>query len=234
MKGTKFSSYQDAGHPVTTAKAHNAQGADEVMILDIEASRAGRQPQFDVVEAVAKEVFVPLLAGGGINSVDIARRYFEVGCDKVFVNTGALDNPEIIGDMAAIFGSQAIVLGVDVVEKDGKYKVYDFRTTEADGRDLFSWIRMGVERGAGEIRLMFVDREGLRGGVDIDLLKKVRDVVRVPIVVEGGVGSFEDIGRAFTSGADGVALGTFLIFSDNNIIKVKRAVRQGGHHVRID
>lgn len=233
VKGVRFAEHRDAGNPATTARAHNAQGADELILLDIDATRENRGPDVAAISAVAAECFMPLAAGGGIRSVADAKAVFEAGADKIVVNTTALDNPALIGQIAHVYGAQAVVLAVDVASDGNTAKVYDHRAGRPAALDAEAWIRDGIARGAGEIRLCSVDREGTRTGLDLDLLLRVRSNLHVPVVIEGGAGSLDDVAAAMRCGADGVALGTLLVFSDNNIVKVRRFLAKGGHNVRI-
>ncbi len=231
-KGERFASYQDAGLPHTTARAYIAQGADEILLLDVDASRVGRGPDLDAVRAVAAECQVPLTVGGGIRTVADGHACMAAGADKLCVTMTALDRSDLITELAEIFGSQAVVLGIDVLTDDGARRLYDHRNGDMVGRDPLAWARDGIARGAGEIRLMAVDREGTRRGMDLDLLEAVRHAVQVPIVLEGGAGTLEHLDAAFAAGADGVAVGTMLVFSDNNLVKIKRYLADRGRNVR--
>tara|TARA_A100001037_G_scaffold294938_1_gene313421 strand:- start:326 stop:1072 length:747 start_codon:yes stop_codon:yes gene_type:complete len=220
VKGVRFRDHRDAGYPPTTARAHSHQGADELILLDIDASKTGQEPDFKTVREVASECSMPVTFGGGVRSIEDARACMDAGIDKICLTTTALDDPALITRLAQIFGSQAVVLGVDVA--DGSC-LYDHRSdsTIADPRPI-DWIREGVDRGAGEIRLMAVNREGSRSGMELDLLVEVLDAVSVPVILEGGAGTLEHLEEALHAGADGVAVGTMLVFSDNNLVKVKR------------
>lgn len=233
VKGTRFENRRDAGNPQTTARAHNAQGADELVLLDVTASRDGRQPDFDTIARVAEECFMPLTVGGGIASVEIAMKAMDCGADKIFVNAAALDDPDLISRLAERFGSQAVVAGIDVLTEGGERQLFDHRTGKAaHDRDWSAWIEQVVTLGAGEIRLMAVDREGTRTGMDTDLLAEAEAIVTVPVILEGGAGNLADIDQAMTNGATAVAVGTMLVFSDNNIIQIKRHLANHGHNMR--
>ncbi|HEY9080137.1 imidazole glycerol phosphate synthase cyclase subunit [Magnetovibrio sp.] len=222
-KGVRFADWQDAGRADTTAKAHNAQGADELIILDIEASREGRGPDLETIEKVSQECFMPLTIGGGISSLDIAQQCFARGADKICVTTTALRNPELISELAETFGRQAIVLGIDVMQDGDTWSLYDFcEHAPVKDRDWKDWLVEGVARGAGEVRLMSVGREGTRSGMDISLLKQARPLVDVPIILDGGAGTLDHLEEALRADADAVCAGTMLVFSDNNLVKVKR------------
>lgn len=232
VKGRRFADFQDAGLPVTTARAHNAQGADELMLLDIDAHRRGG-PDIETIRKVAMECFMPLTVGGGIVSLEVARRIMESGADKLCLTTAALDNPGLLEELAHLYGAQAVVIGVDILRDGATWRLYDHRSGQpVEGVDPLAWIEQAVARGAGEIRLMAVDREGTREGMDLGLFGQIRRRVNVPIVLEGGAGSFEHIAEALQAGTSGVGLGTILVFSDANIVKIKGYLANKGIGVR--
>lgn len=231
VKGTRFRDYQDAGNPKTTARAHNAQGADELVLLDIEAARLGRGPDLPTIRTVAAECFMPLTVGGGIRSVEDARDCMDAGADKISVTSGALDDPDLITRLAKVYGAQAVQLGVDITDDGGTPRLYDHRH-EKNLPDPMDWIRRGVALGAGEVRLTAVHREGTRTGMDLDLLARVQALVNVPVILEGGAGDLGHLGAAMEAGADGVAVGTMLVFSDNNLVKIKSFLAAEGHDMR--
>ena len=231
VKGVRFADHRDAGAPATTARAHAAQGADEVVLLDIERPSSGR-PNFAVLEQVARELTVPLTYGGGVTDVKTAARCIEHGADKVCLTGPALDRPDLLGDIARLFGVQAVVAGVDVLAVDGKWRVYDHRSGTFAKPALADWVRTVVDAGAGEVRLVSVDREGSRRGMDIDLWRHVRGLIDVPLILEGGVGTLPHVGDAMKQGVDSVGLGTMLVFSDNNLVKVRRYLGSVGVAVR--
>lgn len=229
-----FREHRDAGNPATTARAHNAQGADELLVLDIDAMREGRGPDPSTIEAIADEVQIPLTVGGGITSREIARRCMEAGADKLCLTSTALDTPDLITELAEFLGSQAIMLGVDVVEANGAYQLYDHRAARAiPDRHWLDWLHEGVDRGAGEIKLTAVSREGMRTGFDMVLHDAAREKVNTPIILDGGAGRLEHLSSALADGADALALGTMLVFSDNNIVKLKRYLAGTGCDIRI-
>ena len=226
VKGVCFRGHRDAGAPETTARAHNAQGADEIVILDIDASREGRSPDFDTLRRVAAECFMPVTFGGGIRSRDDAARALDAGADKLTLTTTALDRPDLIDDLARLLGAQAVVLGIDVIDGAAGPLVYDHRKDQpVRGRTVSGWIDEAIGRGAGEIRLMAVDREGKRVGMDVNLIAALAARIKVPIVAEGGAGTLDHLSQALDAGASGVAVGTMLVFSDNNLVKIKRYLR---------
>jgi cyclase len=234
VKGVQFSHPRDAGNPRTTALAHNSQKADEILLLDIHASRENRPPKFESIAKVAEECFMPLTVGGGIRSLQIARQCMDIGADKLCLNTSALDDPSLITELARIYGSQAIMLRVDVVEEKGEYFLYDHRYGVArQEKDPILWIKEGVDRGAGEISLIAVGREGTRGGLDLEMARRVMEAVDVPVILEGGAGTLEHLDQAFSAGVEALALGTMLVFSDNNIVKIKAFLAMHGHPMRL-
>jgi len=234
VKGSRYGGYRDAGNPATTARAHNAQGADELAVFDINASRDNRPPDLDTFRKIADEIQMPLTVGGGITDLDIARRCMDAGADKLCLTTTAMDNPPLITELAETFGSQAIVLGVDVTGDNDDRALFDHRGHAAvAGKVWTDWMCEGVDRGAGEIRLMAVDREGTRRGFDTELYYTARRLVSVPVILEGGAGTVEDVSAAMAHGVDSVALATMLVFSDNNIVKIKRYLFDAGYPIRL-
>jgi cyclase len=234
LKGVTYDNHRDAGRPETTARAHNAQGADELLLLDIDAARERREPEFATIAAVARACLMPLTVGGGIRTLETAHRCLEAGADKVCLTSTALDDPGLIGRLAQIFGAQAIVLGLDVITINRRRRLYDHRTRRpVDGLAWDEWLKRGVNEGAGEVRIMAVDREGTRAGLDVDLLAEASALVEVPIILEGGAGSLDQIAAAMKAGVDAVALGTMLVFSDNNIYKVKSFLKNAGLEMRL-
>lgn len=233
-KGVRFANWKDAGHPNTTARAHNAQGADELILLDIDASREGRGPDLDTISKVSRECFMPITVGGGISSLDVAQQCFAAGADKICLTTTALRNPNLITELAETFGRQAIMLGVDIFHDGSDWHLFDFCAEQPIlDRDWRDWLAEGVACGAGEVRLMSVNREGTRDGMDIELLKLARKLVDVPIILDGGAGTLDHLAEALHADGDGVGAGTMLIFSDNNLVKVKRYLASNGLNMRL-
>jgi cyclase len=233
VKGRRFDEHKDAGAPATTARAHSAQGADEILLLDIDASREKRLPDFAALAAVACEVEIPLTFGGGIQSIAIATRAIEAGADKVCLTTTALDTPDIISEIAHRFGTQAVMVGLDVMDSNGQPRLFDHRTHKTvPSINPIEWAKEMVARGAGEIRLCVVAREGMREGLDIPLFERLRKAVGVPIIVEGGAGNLEQVADAMRAGVDSIALGTLLVFSDTNLVKLRRFLEGAGLQVR--
>lgn len=233
VKGTQFTNYRDAGLPETTARAHNAQGIDEILLLDIGASRYGREPDIDTLAKVAADCMTPVTFGGGICGLEIADAAMRHGADKLLLTTTAYENPKLITALARVFGSQAVVAGLDVVAAPGGWALYNHVSGGVmSDVDPLDWAESAVGAGAGEVRLMAVDREGTRKGFDLDLLRTAATRLTVPVLIEGGAGRLDDIDAAFVAGAHGVCLGSMLVFADNNIVKIKRFLEGRGRNIR--
>lgn len=234
VKGVRYADHRDAGHPVGTARAHNAQGADELALIDIDAAREGRAPDLDTLRAVAAVTFVPLTFAGGVIDTNVARACIAGGADKVMITAAALDRPALIDEMAHVLGVQAVVLGLDLVrDGDGGYHLYNHcRQVALKDRNWRSWVKEAASRGVGEIRAMAVDREGSRTGLDLALHAEIAQLTRLPIILEGGAGTLKHLDEAFAADVMGISLGTMLVFSDNNIFKLKQFLGARGYLVR--
>lgn len=233
VKGRRFGDYRDAGNPVTTARSYDAQGADEMTLLDVNASREGRGPDLATIRKVAAECSVPLTVGGGIRSVETVRDCMAAGADKISVNGAILKNPELVRELARVYGAQAVVVNVTVGEDHGRTVLWDYLADRpvAD-RDPVEWISHLIDLGAGEIRLTAVHREGMQTGMDMRAFHELSRGIGVPVILEGGAGSLEHLDEALQAGADGLAIGSLLVFSDNNLVNVKAFLLDRGHHMR--
>ena len=239
VKGVNFKDLRDAGDPVEMATVYDAEGADELVFLDITASSGDRETTYDVVRRTAEQVFIPLTVGGGVRSVDDFDRLLRAGADKVGVNTAAIARPALITEAADRFGSQCVVLSVDArrVDAAGPATPSGFEVTTHGGRtgtgiDAVEWARRGAELGAGEILLNSMDADGTKDGYDIELVRLVRAVVHVPLIASGGAGRVEDFAPAVDDGADAVLAASVFHFGDLRIGEVKDALRSTGHAVR--
>ena len=234
VKGIKFNSFKDAGLPHTTARAHGAQGIDELMLLDINATRTGENPDFKTLTKVAESTMTPITFGGGINNLELARECMNCGADKIMITSALLESFDSIVKISQVYGNQAVVSGIDIsIDNNGEYKLYNHvQKSLLDSPDPIEMAVESVNNGSGEIRFMFVDKEGTRAGVDLDFVNLARKYISVPILIEGGVGKLDDIKDALLSGADGICLGTFLVFSDNNIVKIKRYLKTENINIR--
>ena len=234
VKGVKFVALRDAGDPVEQARAYDAAGADELMFLDITASHEGRGAILDVVARTADVCFMPLSVGGGIRTVDDARALLLAGADKISVNTAAVEDPDLISRCADAFGSQAVVAAIDAraVPESG-WRVFTYGGRRDAGLDAADWAAEVVRRGAGEILLTSMDRDGVRSGYDLGLLRAVTNAVKVPVIASGGAGEARHMVEAVTEGgADAVLAASIFHFGDVSISEVKAAMAAAGVPVR--
>ena len=237
VKGINFDNLRDAGDPVELAARYDALGADELTFLDVSASQQGRSTMLEVVRRTADQVFIPLTVGGGVRSVDDVRKLLRAGADKVSVNTAAIKNPELLREMAEIFGAQCIVLSVDARRCRKEYAASGFEVTthggtESAGIDAIEWARRGEELGVGEILLNSMDGDGTKEGFDLELLRAVRAAVTIPVIASGGAGNAADFPPAVAAGADAVLAASIFHFGEVEISDVKDALDAAGYEVR--
>ena len=234
VKGVQFVSLRDAGDPVEQASAYDAAGADELMFLDITASHEGRGAILDVVARTADVCFMPVGVGGGVRTAKDARRLLRAGADKVSVNTAAVENIDVIASMADEFGSQAVVLAVDAKARPGGgWEVFTYGGRKGTGLDAVEHAVRGVERGAGEILLTSMDRDGSKAGYDVGLLKAISSAVGVPVIASGGAGSCAHLVEAVRDGgADAVLAASIFHFGEIGIGEAKDAMAAAGLPVR--
>ena len=197
VKGVNFEGVRDVSSPAALAKYYSENGADELVFYDITASSEGRTLFTDILRDVAKTIFIPLTVGGGINTLDDFDRVLKCGADKVSVNSGAIRNPELIGEAAKRYGDQCVVLSVDVKRVDGAFRVFSKGGRENTGMEAIEWIKRCVSAGAGEVVVNSIDTDGVKGGFDIELLRAVCDAVSVPVIASGGAGSIADFVHLF-------------------------------------
>ena len=216
VKGVQFVDLRDEGDPVELASKYAAGGADEICFLDITASSDGRETMLDVVRRTARNVFVPLSVGGGVRSVADMRATLRAGADKVVINTAALADPDLIDRCAAEFGRQCVVLAMDAKRRDGGWEVYSHGGRTATDRDAVTWAAEGAERGAGELLVTSMDRDGTYDGYDLDLLRSIKAAVSVPVIASGGAGSIDHCVDAL-NGADADAVLAASIFHRDEI-----------------
>ena len=235
VKGVEFVELRDAGDPAEMAAFYNREGADELVFLDITASSDNRDTILDVVRKTADQVFIPLTVGGGVRSVEDMRAILGAGADKVGVNTAAISNPDLINEGAAQFGNQCIVVAIDAkrVEERDCWEVYTHGGRTATGRDVVEWAREAEARGAGEILLTSMDRDGTREGYDLALLEAVAAAVNIPIIASGGAGTLEDFAAALQpSRADAALAASLFHFGTLRIKDVKHYLDEQGVPVR--
>jgi imidazoleglycerol phosphate synthase cyclase subunit/phosphoribosyl-ATP pyrophosphohydrolase len=233
VKGVKFEALKDQGDPVEAARAEDAQGADELVFLDISATVEGRRTILDVVERVADQVFIPLTVGGGVSDVEHARDLLMAGADKVAVNSAAVKDPSLLSRLASRFGSQCVVLAVDARRAGDRWEVFTRAGKTATGKDAVQWCVDGVAAGAGEILLTSIDKDGTKSGYDTELLRAVRAAVRVPVVASGGAGSPQHFVDAVNAGASAVLAAGLFHEKRLSILEVKRALDAAGLPVRL-
>jgi len=233
VKGTNFVDIRDAGDPVELAIRYEQEGGDELVFLDITASHEKRDTMVDLARRTANDVFVPFTIGGGIRSVEDAQAVLDAGADKVSVNSAAVARPELLGEMAAVFGSQCVVLAIDARRGADGYEVYVNGGRTPAGRDAVEWAREGVERGAGEILLTSMDRDGTEDGYELPLTRAVADTVDVPVIASGGAGSLEHLVEAVEEGhADAVLCASIFHYGAYTVGEAKERMRAAGIPVR--
>jgi cyclase len=233
VKGIKFKEIRDAGDPVELARFYNEQGADELVFLDIGASYKSRETLIEVVTQVSKEVFIPLTVGGGIRSVEDMRKILMAGADKVAMCTSAIKNPNLLSEGARIFGSQCIVLSLDVKREGKTWHAYTHGGRNDSGIDGIDWAIEGEKLGAGEILLNSIDMDGTQQGYDLELNARVSESVRIPVIASGGAGNIQHMVEAITLGkADAVLLASLVHFGDYTIPEIKKYLQEKGVIVR--
>jgi cyclase len=234
VKGVNFVQLRDAGDPVEIARGYDAAGADELAFLDITASSDARDTIVDVIERVADQVFIPLTVGGGVRSVEDVRKLLNAGADKVSINTAAVERPELVEEAACRFGSQAIVVAIDARASGGRWEVFTHGGRRARGLDAVEWANEMARRGAGEILLTSMDRDGTKSGFDLPLTRAVSDAVPVPVIASGGVGSLEHLAAGIEEGhADAVLAASVFHFGEIRIPDAKRFLAARGIEMRL-
>jgi cyclase len=233
VKGVQFVELRDAGDPVEAALAYDAQGADELVFLDITASHEDRSIMLDVVRRTADVLYIPLTVGGGLRTVDDVRTLLRAGAEKVSFNTAALGRPQVIREAAERFGSQCIVVAIDARREGDRWGVYTHGGRRPTGRDAIEWAQEAVVQGAGEILLTSMDRDGTKDGYDLELTRAVADAVTVPVIASGGAGTLEHFREAFVEADASAALAASLFhFGTYTIGEVKTYLADHGLEVR--
>jgi imidazole glycerol phosphate synthase subunit hisF len=241
VKGVNFQNLRDAGDLVELAARYDAEGADELTFLDVSASKAGRGTMLDVVRRTAEQVFIPLTVGGGVRSVEDVDQLLRAGADKVSVNTSAIARPELLRELSERFGAQCIVLSVDARRATGPdaddmpsgFEVTTHGGSRSAGIDAIEWARTGEELGVGEILLNSMDGDGTKEGFDLELIRKVREAVHLPIIASGGAGTVEHFPPAVAAGADAALAATIFHFGEVAITDCKHAIADAGYEVRL-
>ena len=234
VKGVQFQQLRHAGDPGELARRYNVEGIDEVVVLDITATLESRQALARTIGAVAREIFLPLTVGGGIRSEDDAAAAIEAGADKVSLNTAALRHPELITTLARRYGSQAVIVAIDAKRLGGGFGVFVRSGTTDAARDAVEWARQAESRGAGEILLTSMDRDGTKAGFDCELTAAVSDAVDIPVIASGGAGTFDHFTDVFTRGrADAALAASIFHYAESSVSDLKRYLRDCGIPVRL-
>jgi imidazole glycerol-phosphate synthase subunit HisF len=232
VKGVEFLDIRDAGDPVELAAHYDREGADELVFLDITATHERRETIVELARRTADEVFVPFTIGGGIRSAADAQAVLDAGADKVSVNSAALQRPELIDELAQVFGAQCVVLAIDAKAHNGGWQAYTAGGRSASGRDVLEWAREATERGAGEILLTSMDRDGTSDGYDLQLTAAVSAAVGVPVIASGGAGELGHLAEALRAGADAALCASIFHYHRHTIAEAKAHLREQGIAVR--
>jgi cyclase len=233
VKGVKFKHLRDAGDPAECAAAHAGNGADEIVLLDITATSGNRGTMLDAVRRTARSLFVPFTVGGGIRQLDDAAAVFDAGADKIAINSAAVRDPKLIGEIAGRFGSQAVVVAIDAKKSDGGFAVFVAGGRVSTGRDAIQWAQEAAASGAGEILLTSMDRDGTQSGFDCELVRAVAEAVSIPVIASGGAGSPLHFIEVFRDGrADAALAASIFHFGIENIAQLKRDLHNASIPVR--
>ncbi len=234
VKGVRFQQLRHAGDPGELAQRYNVEGIDEVVVLDITATLESRQALARTINAVARQIFLPLTVGGGIRSEEDAAAAVDAGADKVSLNTAALRNPDLITTLARRYGSQAVIVAIDAKRRDDGFAVYVRSGTSDAARDAVEWARQAESRGAGEILLTSMDRDGTRSGFDCEMTAAVANAVNIPVIASGGAGGLDHFADVFTRGhADAALAASIFHFADTSVSELKRYLRDRNIPVRL-
>jgi imidazole glycerol-phosphate synthase subunit HisF len=235
VKGTNFVGLRDAGDPVELAERYDAEGADELVFLDITASHEARETIVELARRTADNVFIPFTIGGGIRSVEDAQAVLDAGADKVSINSSALERPELIEELADVFGSQCVVIAIDAKKANGGWDVYTHGgRNRVEGREAVAWAREAIERGAGEVLLTSMDRDGTADGYDLELTRAVADAVDVPVIASGGAGELDHLVEAVAEGrADAVLVASIFHYGAHTVAEAKERMDAAGIPVRL-
>jgi cyclase len=234
VKGVNFEGLRNAGDPAALARRYNAEGIDELVILDVTATIEGRRALGHTIRAVSRELFIPLAVGGGIRSEEDAASAIDAGADKISLNSAALSDPSLLTRLAGRYGSQAVVVAIDAKRVDGRFEVFARSGRAAARRQAVEWAEEAASRGAGEILLTSIDRDGTRAGFDCELTAAVSSAVSIPVIASGGAGTFDHFVDVFTSGrADAALAASVFHFSEHAVADLKRHLQASGVPVRI-
>jgi cyclase len=234
VKGIKFEELRQAGDPAALAARYNREGIDELIVLDVTATIEARRALAATIRAVAAELFIPLVVGGGIRTEADGAAAIEAGADKVSLNTAALRDPSLLTKLAVRFGSQAVLVAIDAKREGGGFAVYARSGREAANRDAVEWAREAADRGAGEVLLTSIDRDGTRSGFDCELTAAVSEAVEIPVIASGGAGTFDHFAEVFDRGmADAALAASIFHYADHGVTDLKQYLRGKGISVRL-
>lgn len=233
VKGVNFVGLQDAGNPVEVAARYNREGADEITFLDITASHEKRDTIVDVLAQVAREVFIPLTVGGGIRTLEDIYRLLNVGCDKVSINSHAINNPGFVDEAAKRFGTSTMVVAMDVKKTGSSWNVYINGGRVDTGKDALLWAKEVESRGAGEILLTSMDADGTKNGYDLEITSRISGMVNIPVIASGGAGNMQHIEEAFVHGADAALAASIFHFQEIKIMDLKHYLHDKNIEVRL-
>ena len=230
VKGKKFKNFKNAGSPVSTISALENQKADEISLIDLESYKLVKMPDLKTLNKIAEISSTPLTFGGGINTLNKARNVLSAGADKIFLNSVLYKNKKIIEKIAYIYGSQSIVGGLNIINNFDKYYLMEDKLKKIDPIEHIKELELS---GVGEIKVIFVNSEGAKKGLDIHYAKKILNNTKVPVIFEGGIGNLEHLIECIKAGIKSLSIGTIITFNDNNIIKIKQYIKNAGFEVRI-
>lgn len=234
VKGVSFDSWRRVGTVMPAIKVYNTRQVDELILVDITATNESRLPDFDVINEVSAECFVPFTVGGGIRSVDDIKKLLRAGADKVSINSATFEDPEIINRSSRLYGVQCIVASIDAKKINGEYHCFSHSGTKDTGKKVIEWVQEVEQRGAGEILITSIERDGTMKGYDLDLIKMVSETVKIPVIASGGAGSYEDMYKAINeAGASAVAAASIFHFTEQTPLEAKEYLAKCGIHVRL-
>lgn len=234
VKGVGFDSWRRVGSLLPAVKVYNTRQVDELVIVDITATEQDREPDYEVIDEIADECFVPLTVGGGVKTIEHIKKLLRAGADKVAINSGCYSHPEIVSQGADLFGTQCIVVSIDVKKSpDGKFECYKNSGSVATGINPLEWAKEMQQRGAGELLVTSINNDGTMSGYDIDLIREISNSVTIPVIASGGAGGYEDMYRALTEGsASAVAAASIFHFTERTPLEAKHYLKEKGIQVR--
>jgi len=234
VKGVNFEDLRDAGDPAALAARYNAEGIDELVVLDVTATIESRRALAETIRAISRQLFIPLTVGGGIRSLDDAKAAIDAGADKVSINSAPLRDPALIAALAHVYGSQAVVVAIDAKRNGETFSIFSRSGTSLETRDAIGWAREAEDRGAGEILLTSIDRDGTKAGFDCEMTAAVSDAVRIPVIASGGAGTLEHFEQVFRAGrADAALAASVFHFSEHAVADLKTYLSARGIPMRL-